>query len=80
MSAEDINEAESHTAANAEKNYVSTDTQLKLILQSKYLEGWTDSKLDTIADVERWNVYEGVFGDAIKATVERIKSGLPNME
>lgn len=54
--------------------------ELKHILQKKYIEGWNDSTLNVIKDLEKWNIYEGVYGDAVKATIERIKRGVPKMD
>lgn len=31
-------------------------------------------------ELKEWNIYEGVFGDGIKAAVERIKRGIPKMD
>ena len=50
------------------------------ILQQKYIEGWNDAMMDIVADLQKWNKYEGVFGDGIKAAVERIKRGIPKMD
>lgn len=83
MSAEGINAVENHTAIIAEKNlkpYEGLEFQLKHILQQKYLEGWIDGTQNIIKDLEQWNKYEGVFGNAINAAIERIKRGLPKVD
>ncbi len=54
--------------------------EINQILQQKYIEGWNDAAMDIVADLQKWNKYEGVFGDGIKAAVERIKRGIPKMD
>lgn len=54
--------------------------ELNRILQQKYIEGWNDAMMDIVSDLQKWNVYEGVFADGIKAATERIKRGIPKVE
>lgn len=58
----------------------STNKEINQILQQKYIEGWNDAMKNVIVDLNNWNKYEGVFGDGIKAAIERIQRAVSKMD
>ena len=57
------------------------EKELTQILQRKYIEGYKDAIATIITDLEKHNMYDGVFENGYKVAIERIKRGsIPQMD